>query len=149
MSLFQNGIDNLNNLLDEWSSARIHIALSASFDATDDIIERVREARKNDEGAIFGLYADSTWKKKQKKNSDRRINFSDKNIMLNSTKPSVDQITPTQVTVVIKPQNKQREEVLGYLEEEFGPIIRLSSEEIDQINEDYREGFDNFLIKFR
>lgn len=138
-------IRRLKNLRELYLRDRIQLFLSAADDATALMKIRVINKRLNDQGQVFGIYADSTIKRKGTRNSssgDKRINFSDTNRMWSGTGVSGRGVrarlilsTDDKITIQIQPENDDdRIEVLGYLERPkaeggFGPIVAWNKEE--------------------
>lgn len=131
--------------------------LSVASDATALLKNRVIQQRVNASGSVFGIYEDGTLRKKGSRNSrtgDRRINFSDTNRMWNGTDfgsgrgvvPVITEVGAEAYTIVIEPENDpNRQEVLGYLQDRFGPIIEWSEEEINILVEDYQQSINQLF----
>lgn len=133
-------IRRLKALKADYESERINIFLAMANDANALMKIRVINKRVNDEGQIFGIYAESTLKSKGTRNArggDSRINFSDTNRMWSGTGVSGRGIQArllvadnNKISIVVEPENDQnRIEVLGILEDKYGPIVAWSEQE--------------------
>lgn len=122
--------DKFNESFIRITMLRVEFALAAGMDIAALAKTRIINKRVNHFDNEFGEYAASTWRqKKAKKGNNRQINFSETNRMWATTLPSVAEVTPNQVVLLIKPTDAQRAEVFDIHQERFGPLMLLNDRE--------------------
>jgi len=141
---------------------RESLILKMANDATALMKLRVIESKVNDEGSIFGIYADSTLKTKRRNGrlsdsgNPSDINFSDTNRMWSGTGTSFDGVGArisvsdnNKIIATIHPHDDtDRINVLGILEDKFGNIVAWSKKEQELLISIYRSQFRDLAIKY-
>lgn len=155
---FKEFSDNQKKFFAEWQNNRTKIALEVAINATSIAIDRVQEKGESSTGAIFGIYASSTQKYKNRKGRNEspfpKINYTDEAIMLKSTRSEITKVTKDSVTVTVAPKNQQRATVMGILNQKSiknntGKIVALNQKEINNLKEDYEDSLNDVLKSFQ
>ena len=137
---------SLSEMVIQFEEREIDIETNAAQDAIESAIDilalaknRVINQRLDDEGNIFGIYADSTWaQKKAKRGGDRRINFSETNRMWATAHPFITAFDINRVTFQIQSLDPDRREVWDHHHERFDkPLIALNESEARILAEIY------------
>lgn len=148
----------LGEIRKEYLKNRSFIVLSVANDATAIMKRRIVNEKINSSGTLFGIYKDSTIKKKGTRvapNGDKRINFSDTNRMWYGVGPEgnnigvsaeIIRIDDGRMIVKIHPvDDPNRQEVLKHLEKRFGPIVDWNEKEKRIIEELYQKQIERLL----
>ena len=142
---------SLREISGEYKRAAIRIqqnrannALAAMGDTLALVKTRIINRRVDEFGEAYGVYADSTWKAKQAKDSSNRsINFSETNRMWETIFPKLQTQTADYLEFVFESIDPERNDIFGYHESRFGGLIALSSDERTMLTEIYS----SYLLK--
>lgn len=145
---------SLSEMVVRFENRKIAVEKGSAQDAIESAIDilalaknRVINQRLDDQGEIFGIYADSTWSQKRaKRNGDRRINFSETNRMWATVHPFITEFNEQGVVFQIRSLDPDRNEVWDHHHERFDrPLILLSETEARILAEIYGAKIDKRL----